>query len=122
MAWLACLSLFLLVCSAPLSANETSVKIDTVDQAKKGEEVTIKLLVSHEGNNFVHYTYEAYLAINGEKVKEWKFYILDRPPSQNFSKEITYTVEEDLEIEAKGYCTLHGSNNTARATIQVEPD
>lgn len=121
-AWLVCLLLFLFLGSSPVFANETSVEIDTVSKAQKGEEVSIKLNVSHEGNNFIHYTYEVYLSINGEREKEWKFYMLDRPPSEEFSKEITYTVDRELELEAKGYCTLHGSNNTARATIQVEQD
>lgn len=103
-------------------ANKTSVEIDTVNKAQKGEKVTIKLNASHEGNNFLHYTYELYLSINGERVKEWNYYMLDKPPSEEFSKEITYTVDEKLNLEAKGYCTLHGSNNTAQATIHLEQD
>lgn len=117
------IALCILLCmSANLAfANKSSVKIEAVEEAEKGKEVKIKVRVLHDGNNFIHHSDLALIKINGEEVKRWEFGYFSKPPAEEFTKEITYSVDQKLEIEAKAYCNLHGSNNTARKTINIIP-
>lgn len=106
--------------STSASANKSSVEIEAPGKAVKGEEITIKVHVSHDGNSFMHHTDWVYIKINGEEVKRWEYSMFGKPPSEAFTKEITYTVNERLEIEAKAHCNLHGSKNTAQSMVYME--
>lgn len=101
-------------------ANKSSVEIEAKDKVEKDKEVDIKLHVTHDGNNIFHGTDELWIKINGEEVKKWEYGLFSGPPSENFTETITYTANENLEIESKAFCNLHGSNNTAQTTIYVE--
>jgi hypothetical protein len=58
--------------------------------------------------------------VNGSEIKRWKFGSFSRPESNNFSREITYTVTTGpLEIVAEANCNMHGSNGTATATVST---
>mgnify|MGYP000114244889 CR=1 FL=1 len=110
------------LCSSLSIANESSVKIEAKEKVEKGKDVEIKLHVTHDGNNIFHGTDELWIKINGEEVKKWEYGVFSGPPSENFTKTITYTANENLEVESKAYCNLHGSNNTAQTTIYVESE
>lgn len=117
-AWI-CLLCFL---STSAFANKSSVEVEAPEKAAKGEEIRIKVHVSHDGNSFMHHTDWVYIKVNGEEVKRWEYSMFGKPPSEAFTEEITFTVNERLEIEAKAHCNLHGSKNTARSTVYVEPE
>ncbi|MFP4040804.1 MAG: desulfoferrodoxin family protein [Desulfosudaceae bacterium] len=120
-AWGIALSLLLCMSANLAFANESSVKIEAVDKVEKGREVKIMIHVSHDGNNFIHHSDLVLVRINGEEVKRWEFGYFSNPPAEEFSKEITYSADQKLEIEAKAYCNIHGSDNTARKTIDIIP-
>jgi len=103
-------------------ADKSSVEIEAKDKVEKGKDVDIKIHVAHDGNNIFHGTDELWVKINGEEVKKWEYGIFSGPPSEDFTKTITYTANENLEVESKAYCNLHGSNNTAQTTIYVESE
>ncbi len=100
-------------------ANKTSVRIEADDVVVKGSEVTIKLFVSHKGNNFIHYTDWMYVKINGEEIKRWEFGNFSKPENENFTRTLTITIEEDTEITAEANCNMHGSAGIAKKIIRV---
>jgi len=101
-------------------ANKSSVKIDAPDNAAIGSQVNVLLEVSHDGNNFLHYTEWVYVKINGEEVKRWEFSNFDKPEDENFTRSITYTVTGPFEITAEASCNIHGSAGIAEKSVEVK--
>jgi len=101
-------------------ANKASVKIDAPDIVVKGSEITIKINVEHESNSMFHYTKWVYVMINGKETNRWEYSWRKRPESNNFTKEITYTVNEPLEIVAEGSCNTHGSEGKVTHTVSLK--
>jgi len=104
----------------PVLANKSSVTIDVPEAVEKGEEITIKINVSHSANNIFHYTNWVYVMANGIEIKRWKYRSFGKPEGKNFSLEINYTVMTvPLEIVAEANCNMHGS--AGRATAILSP-
>ncbi len=101
-------------------ANKSSVSLTAPDSVPKGTEVTIKVNVAHSGNNMFHHTNWAYVNINGKEVARWKFSATNTPESENFTREIKYTVDEPAQIEAEANCNIHGSTGITKAGISVK--
>jgi desulfoferrodoxin (superoxide reductase-like protein) len=101
-------------------ANNSSVKIIAPDNAAIGSEINVVLQVSHNGNNFLHYTEWVYVKINGEEIKRWEFSNFDKSEDENFTRSITYTVTGPLEITAEASCNIHGSNGIVTKTVKVK--
>jgi desulfoferrodoxin (superoxide reductase-like protein) len=107
------------VCAGEVSADKSSVKIEAPRVAEKGAEIVIKILVSHNGNNFLHYTNWVDVKINDQPVKRWTFSASNRPEAENFTREVTYKVTEPATIVAEANCTLHGSEGPATWTVSL---
>ena len=103
-------------------ANKGSVKIEAPATAKKGEEVTIKLNVSHCCVTKMHYVNWAYLDINGAEKKKWAYSSKELPPAAEFSLSYKYKVEGDTKLKAEANCNIHGSSGPAMAEIKLAPD
>lgn len=101
-------------------ANKASVRIEAPDQTAVGDDVKIVVHVSHEGNNFIHYTNLVTLKINGEETKRWEFSAFKRPESENFTREITYTVKGPFKISAEANCNIHGSAAIIEKSVNVQ--
>ena len=101
-------------------ANKASVKIDAPDSVVKGSEITIKINVEHDSNSMFHYTKWVYVMINGKETNRWEYSWRKRPESNNFTKEITYTVNEPLEIVAEASCNTHGSEGKVTHTVSLK--
>ncbi|WP_054034181.1 desulfoferrodoxin family protein [Desulfatitalea tepidiphila] len=101
-------------------ANKTSVTIEGPESAAKGSEVTIKINVRHDGNNFFHYTNQVYVKANGKEIARWDFSATSRPENEVFTKEVKLTLTEPTEIVAEGVCNIHGSEGPAVLKIRVE--
>ena len=69
-------------------ADKTSVSIESPQSVKKGTEITIKIAVSHNGNNFFHYTNWVYVRANGKEIARWDFSSGNRPENDNFIRTI----------------------------------
>ncbi|HUL00594.1 MAG TPA: desulfoferrodoxin family protein [Nitrospirota bacterium] len=106
--------------SAPAFANKASAKIDAPDNAKKGDVIKIKIAISHSGNNFIHHVDWAYVKVNGKEIGRWEFSFYNLPESADFSREVTYTVDGPLVIEAQGHCNIHGSEGKVERKVSVE--
>jgi len=101
-------------------ANKSSVQVEVPEKAAMGEVILIRLLVSHEGNNFIHYTDWVYVAINGKEVKKWTFSNFDRPESENFILTIEHTMTGPVEITAEADCNIHGSAGITRKDVGIK--
>ena len=113
-------SLFFLIVSATTAfADKASVTISAPESVVKGTEVTIKIQVTHSGNNFIHHVDWAKIGIDGKEVARWDFSWNKRAESKNFEREFKYVVNAPVEISAEGDCNLHGSKGPAKASIKV---
>jgi len=90
-------------------ANKSAVKIEAPDEVPKNTEITLKLHVTHSANNFIHHTAWLKVHANGKEIARWDYSMFHLPDGANFTKEITLSVDEDLEIVAKASCNIHGS-------------
>ena len=101
-------------------ANKSSVSLTAPESVPKGTEVTIKVNVTHSGNNMFHYTKWVYVKINGNEIARWDFSATKTPESENFTREIKYTVNDAVQIEAESNCSIHGSAGIIKASITLK--
>ena len=101
-------------------ANKSSVSIDAPESVTKGSEIIIKINVEHNSNSMFHYTKWVYIMINGNEVARWNYTWRKRPEDKNFTKEITYTVNEPIEIVAEASCNTHGSKGKVTHTVSIK--
>jgi len=107
-----------LTMTQPALADQSSVTIEAPEYAEPGSQITIKVHVSHSGNNFFHYTNWVTVSANGKEIKRWEFSSGNRPEDADFTREMTYTVSGPVEITAEANCNMHGS--AGKATVQVQ--
>jgi len=108
----------LFVATLPALANKSAVTIEAPAAAAPGTQVTIKVHVSHGGNNFFHYTDWVTVSANGQEIARWEFSSGNRPEDADFTRELTYTVTGPVEISAEANCNMHGS--AGKATVQIK--
>jgi hypothetical protein len=58
--------------------------------------------------------------IDGKEIARWDYSWRKRPGGNNFTKEITYTVQNDIEIIAEASCNIHGSKGPAKLKVKVK--
>jgi desulfoferrodoxin (superoxide reductase-like protein) len=104
---------------APALANKSGIRIEVPETVEQGKTLEIVLHVSHSGNNFMHYTQWVELKINGEVVEKWEYSATSKPPEETFVLTYIYPAAQDLEIEARASCNLHGSRNTDIKRVSV---
>ena len=117
---LALLFMALLLPATQALANKSVVAIVAPDAAAKGTEITIKLNVTHSGNNMFHHTNWVYLVVNGKEAARWEFSAFDLPKDENFTLEFKLIVEEAMQLEALANCNLHGSTGKVFQTINLK--
>ena len=101
-------------------ADKSSVTIEAPGSVVKGSEITIRINVAHDGNSMFHYTKWVYVMINGKETNRWEYSWRKRPEDKNFTKEITYTVNEPIEIVAEASCNTHGSEGKVTHTVSLK--
>jgi desulfoferrodoxin (superoxide reductase-like protein) len=116
------LSLVFLVMVAPLYsqdvwANKSTTSIEVPENITRGSEITIRVTVTHNANNFIHYTKWLQIMVGGQEIARWDYTMGNRPEGVIFTKEVKYKVDEDFEIKAEAGCNLHGS--AGPATVKV---
>jgi desulfoferrodoxin (superoxide reductase-like protein) len=111
--------LTLMLCGQAV-ANKSAVSIQAATEAPRGSEVIIRVTVTHNDNNPLHYTEWVYLTVNGKEVARWTYSAFNRPESETFTKEIKYKASDNLEVKAEASCNIHGSAGPAMATISVK--
>jgi len=109
----------LLFSSIDLMANKTNVEITAPSEIKKGTELTLVINVIHKGNSKAHHTDWVWLKINGQEVKRWQYSKENLPPDENFTLEYKVTVTDDMNIEAQGHCSIHGSAGVKNTKVKA---
>ena len=110
---------FLAVSATPAFADKASVTISAPESVVKGTEATIKIQVTHSGNNFIHFVSWAKISIDGKEATRWDFSWNKRAESKVFEREFKYVVNAPIEITVDADCNLHGSKGPAKASIKV---
>ena len=105
--------LFMFFFSGNAWANKAETKIEVPESAAKGSEITIRVTVIHNSDNFSHHVEWLRIQVNGREIARWDYSATDRPEGAAFTKEIKYKVEGDAEIKAKASCNIHGSAGEA---------
>jgi desulfoferrodoxin (superoxide reductase-like protein) len=100
-------------------ANASAVEINAPEQAKNGAVITISVNVIHSGNNIFHYTDWVWIKVNDKEIGRWDFTWNNRPESNDFTRQVTFTVKGPLKITAKANCNLHGSAGEGSATVKA---
>jgi len=120
-SWLLGLLAMLIGFLAPAlaTADKASVAIEAPAITKLGEEVIIKVKVTHCCNSAVHYVNWVDLQANGKEVKKWKYSSRRRPPSADFEVSYKYKVEGDTALKAEANCIIHGSAGPGTAAIKL---
>ena len=111
------LAMIVLVYGGYVWANKSSASIEVPESIPKGSEITIRVTVTHNANNFLHYTKWLQIMINGQEVSRWDYTLSQKPESAIFTKEIKYKVDGDIEIKAEASCNIHGSAGPATAKV-----
>jgi desulfoferrodoxin (superoxide reductase-like protein) len=105
--------------SRPALANKSAVRIVAPESAAVGEEITIELHVSHEGNNLFHYTNWVYALVNGQDAQRWEYSAFNRPEAENFVVTLQHTMSAPIEIVAEANCSLHGSEGKTMKRVTL---
>jgi len=87
-----CFSLFYFLSLSIAFASKSSVSLTVPESVSKGTEITIKVDVTHIGNNMFHHSNWVYIKVNGKETARWDFSMTNTPESENFTREIKYTV------------------------------
>lgn len=101
----------------PAFADKTAVRIEAPKSASPGTEVTIRVHITHEGNNIFHFTDWVFINANDREIGRWTFTAQQRPETDNFTRNITYNVDSTTRLIAQGNCNQHGSEGTTEAII-----
>jgi desulfoferrodoxin (superoxide reductase-like protein) len=112
---------FLLFVFVPTAfADKSAVTIEAPGEVVPGTTITVKLNVTHHGNNFIHHTNWLYVKINGKEIKRWEYGWSSLPKSENFTVSFQYKVDEPIEITAEANCNLHGSHGPAKVMVKLK--
>jgi desulfoferrodoxin (superoxide reductase-like protein) len=117
---LAFLLLFVLAFASQALANKTSVVVKAPESVAAGTEVTITVDVSHKGNSGFHHTNWVVVKADSVEIARWDFKAKSLPESENFTREVKFTVTKPVEIVAQGHCSIHGSKGPVAFKIAVQ--
>ena len=101
-------------------ANKSEASIEAPAEAPKGSEITINITVTHNANNFLHYTESLRVTAGDKEIGRWIFTRFQRPEAAVFTRAIKVTVTEDMEIKAEASCNIHGSKGPAIVKITAK--
>ncbi|MBU6998304.1 MAG: hypothetical protein HXS41_05270 [Theionarchaea archaeon] len=104
----------------PVFAGVPIVQIQAPRQVTEGDEVTLKIMITHEANDSDHHINYVWLYQNDRIVKEWVWTTSDFIKDDQFTLEYTTVLTEDTVFIAKAHCTLHGDKKIT-FKIEVEP-
>jgi desulfoferrodoxin (superoxide reductase-like protein) len=102
------------------TANQSSVAIEAPQSVQKGEELTIRVTVTHSANTSLHYTEWLKVTVNQKEVARWDYTGNNRPEAAVFTKEIKLKATENMEITAQASCNIHGSKGPGMVKVTVK--
>ncbi len=117
------LVMIVLVYGGYVWANKSTTSIEVPESIPKGSEITIRVTVTHNANNFLHYTKWLQIMVNGKEIARWDYTMGNRPEGATFTKEIKYKVDGDIEIKAEASCNHSwecGTSNSKGASKRIK--
>jgi desulfoferrodoxin (superoxide reductase-like protein) len=102
-------------------ADKSGAILEAPEQAAKGNEITLRIHVTHSANNFLHHTNWLRVKVNGREIRTWEYPMSRLPAAAKFSEELRLVIDGPCEVEAEANCNLHGSKGPARKTITLTP-
>lgn len=108
------------LCAESALADKSTVRLVALENAAQGEKIKITLFVAHSANNFFHHTKKVHLTINGQEKASWEFGMTNNPEAAEFSRTFEYVMDGPITLESAAFCNMHGSANTATATIGLK--
>ena len=100
-------------------ADQTAVRIEAPAVVPAGSEITVTVHVTHEGNNFFHFTDWVWLKAGEQEIGRWTFSAQQRPEDENFRRQVRYMVTGPTAFSAQGHCNVHGSAGPGRAEVRL---
>ncbi len=112
------LCLSILVGTVQLSfADRSSVSVSAPEAVAKGQEVVVRVTVTHSANSSLHYTQWLKVWANGKEIASFTYSGNQLPEGATFAKELKTRVTEDTEIKAEASCNIHGSKGPQAVKI-----
>jgi superoxide reductase len=106
--------------TSPALADKAAVKIEAPAAAAKGEEITIRLTVTHNANTDRHHVDWVKLWVNNQEVSKWEYSSGKLPEGVPFTREFKVKAGTDLEIKAEASCNVHGGKGPVTQKIAVK--
>jgi len=100
--------------------EQAPVRLEAPENAAQGQKIKITLFVSHSANNFFHHTKLVTLTINGQEAARWEFSGSKLPEAAEFRRTFDYVMAGPITLESAAFCNMHGSANTAKATVGLQ--
>lgn len=111
-------SLLILLGTARLaSADKSAVSISAPEAAAKGQELVVRVTVTHSANSSLHYTQWLKVWANGKEIASFTYSGNQLPEGATFVKELKTRITEDTEIKAEASCNIHGSKGPQTVKI-----
>jgi len=101
-------------------ANKAEAKIEAPETTPQGSEITIRVTVIHNANNFFHHIEWLWIKVNENEIARWDFTGSNKPEEATFAREIKSKMVGDAEIKAKASCNLHGSAGEAAMKVSAK--
>lgn len=98
-------------------ANKAETRIEAPESATKGTEMTIRVTVTHNANNFFHHVEWLWVQVNDKEIARWDYSATQKPEGATFTKEIKHKLERDAVIKAEASCNMHGSAGEAMVKV-----
>lgn len=100
-------------------ADKAGATIQGPRNAKKGEEITIRVTFTHNSNSSSHFIEWARVLVDGKEIGRWDFSPQQLPEGPNFVREVKIPVQGALKVTAQANCNRHGSKGAAVLEIQM---
>lgn len=101
----------------PVSATVPIVQIQAPREVTEGDEITLKIVVTHRDNTSDHHINYVWLYQDDRIVQEWVWTTSEFITEDQFELEYTTVLVKDAVFIAKAHCTLHGDK---KITFKVE--
>lgn len=108
-----------LVLPGRASADKAGASIQGPRNAKKGEEITIRVTFTHSSNSPSHFVEWARVLVNEKEAARWDFSPSRLPEGHEFTREVKISVQGALRVTAQASCNKHGSKGVAALDVQV---
>lgn len=100
-------------------AEKAGASIQGPSNAKKGEEIKLRITFTHNSNSPSHFVEWAKVLVDGKEVARWDFSPSRLPEGPQFVRELKIPVQSNIRVTAQANCNKHGSKGAAVLEVQA---